>query len=60
MVGKRTNTFYSRNLRILCRGRGLRYFDEVGVDAVVRDHYRHRDLVRTGLKSHGTGIADKG
>lgn len=31
----------------------LHYFDEVGVDAVVRDHYRHRDLVRTGLKAMG-------
>ena len=37
----------------------LRYFDEVGVDAVVRDHYRHRDLVRTGLKAMGLELLIK-
>ncbi|MEG0998060.1 MAG: alanine--glyoxylate aminotransferase family protein [Clostridiales bacterium] len=31
----------------------LKYIEEVGVDAVVADHYKHRDLVRTGLKALG-------
>ncbi|MDO4542210.1 MAG: alanine--glyoxylate aminotransferase family protein [Bacillota bacterium] len=31
----------------------LKYFAKVGVDAVVADHYRNRDLVRTGLQAMG-------
>ncbi|MEE0777247.1 MAG: alanine--glyoxylate aminotransferase family protein [Bacillota bacterium] len=31
----------------------LNYFDKVGIDAVVKNHYRHRDLVRTGLRAMG-------
>lgn len=31
----------------------LEYFDEVGVDAIVADHYKRRDLVRAGLSAMG-------
>lgn len=31
----------------------LKYFEEVGVDAVVADHYRNRDLVRTAVQAMG-------
>lgn len=31
----------------------LKHFDEVGIDAVIADHYKHRNLVRTGLKAMG-------
>lgn len=31
----------------------LRHIEEVGIDAVVADHYKHRNLVRTGLKAMG-------
>ena len=31
----------------------LKHFDEVGIDAVVEEHYKHRDLIRTGLKAMG-------
>lgn len=31
----------------------LEYFNEVGVDAIVADHYKRRDLVRAGLSAMG-------
>ncbi|MBQ4093165.1 MAG: alanine--glyoxylate aminotransferase family protein [Firmicutes bacterium] len=31
----------------------LAYFDEVGVDAIVEEHYKRRDLVRAGLSAMG-------
>ncbi|MBQ2764777.1 MAG: alanine--glyoxylate aminotransferase family protein, partial [Firmicutes bacterium] len=31
----------------------LEYFDEVGVDAIVEEHYKRRDLVRAGLSAMG-------
>ncbi len=31
----------------------LDHIEEVGIDAVVADHYKHRNLVRTGLKAMG-------
>ena len=31
----------------------LEYFEEVGVDAIVADHYKRRDLVRAGLTAMG-------
>ncbi len=31
----------------------LKYFKEVGVDAIVADHYRNRDLVRVGVQAMG-------
>lgn len=31
----------------------LRHFEEAGIDAVVADHYKNRNLVRTGLKAMG-------
>lgn len=31
----------------------LAYFEEVGVDAIVADHYKRRDLVRAGLSAMG-------
>ncbi len=31
----------------------LRHIEDVGIDAVVADHYKHRNLVRTGLKAMG-------
>ena len=34
----------------------LKYFEEVGVDAVVREHYQRRDLVRAGLKAMGLSL----
>ena len=31
----------------------LEYFEEVGVDAIVEEHYKRRDLVRAGLSAMG-------
>ena len=31
----------------------LEYFEEVGVDAIVAEHYKRRDLVRAGLSAMG-------
>ena len=31
----------------------LAYFEKVGVDAIVEEHYKRRDIVRTGLRAMG-------
>lgn len=34
----------------------LEYFEEVGVDAIVEEHYKRRDLVRAGLRGMGLNL----
>lgn len=51
---KKGQTPYTPALSVLFAvEEALHHFEEVGIDAVVADHYKHRNLVRTGLKAMG-------
>ena len=59
LVSKGQTPFTPAISTVYAVAEALKYFEEVGVDAVVREHCERRDLVRAGLKAMGlTLIAD--